>query len=143
MAKQIHAIREYCPRIIRTQTISINTVVEFIEGRTGINESIILAVLMELRAAMGFYMKNSEAVKLPGLGTFAPTIDLDGKINIAHWPDRKLLIKLNIKDAYIGDIQNKDMIGKTSADLIARWNEAHPDDPVEETQGKPGKPKDK
>jgi hypothetical protein len=29
-----------------------------------------------------------------------------------------------------GDIRNKEMIGKSSREFIARWNKEHPEDPV-------------
>ena len=41
-------------------------------------------------------------------------------------------IKNEIKDlsAFRGEVENRDNVGKTSDDLVAMWNEAHPDDPV-------------
>ena len=31
---------------------------------------------------------------------------------------------------FTGTIANRDNIGKTSAELVSRWNEEHPDDQV-------------
>ena len=67
--------------------------------------------------------------------------DINGTIKLVHWPDKQLIRRLNKKGEFIGKIVNKDMIGKDSAALIARWNEEHPDDPIEETSGKGKKDK--
>jgi len=39
--------------------------------------------------------------------------------------------RLNAPGDFRGEIGNRDMIGKTADELVARWNEEHPDDPVE------------
>jgi len=56
---------------------------------------------------------------------------LDGVFNVAHWLDTALKNRLNTPGEFRGEIENRDMIGKTVDDLVVRWNEEHPDDPVE------------
>ena len=36
--------------------------------------------------------------------------------------------EMNKLNAFSGEIINRDMMGKTTQDLIDRWNEDHPDD---------------
>jgi hypothetical protein len=38
-------------------------------------------------------------------------------------------------DAYKGEIQQRENIGKTSADLVALWNKEHPDDRWRNSRG--------
>jgi len=104
--------------------------VAFIARSTGLNESGVSQVLLELRDTVVFFNQRGEPVKLPGLGTYTPKISLDGTIGVGHRAD--IEIKNQIKDlsAFRGEVENRDNIGKTGDDLVAMWNEAHPDDPV-------------
>ena len=83
-------------------------------------------MLMELREVMLLYFRAGQGVRLEGLGIFAPKINLEGVIRLMHWPDKPLVQRLNKGEFYTGKILNRDMIGKTTEDLIARWNEDHP-----------------
>jgi hypothetical protein len=121
----------------------MDSVVKYISGRTGFNSGEIHGVLYELHDTLLHYLYAGNSVKLAGLGTFATKIDINGTIKLVHWPDKKLIRRLNKEGEFIGKIVNKDMIGKDSAALIARWNEEHPDDPIEETSGKGKKDKKK
>jgi hypothetical protein len=69
-------------------------------------------------------------VKVEGLGTFSPRIDLDGNLAISYRPDPALSNGLNIPGIFSGTILNRENIGKTSEELIAMWNEAFPEDQV-------------
>jgi hypothetical protein len=44
--------------------------------------------------------------------------------------DQRVLRALNAPGAFRGRILNAGNIGKSSADLVAMWEKAHPDDPV-------------
>jgi hypothetical protein len=69
-------------------------------------------------------------VKVEGLGTYTPTIKLDGTLGVGHRADIAIKRALNVPGEFDGDIENRENVGKTSDDLIAMWNEDHPDDPV-------------
>ncbi|MCP5050676.1 MAG: hypothetical protein GY940_26165 [bacterium] len=131
MAKPINAIATYGPKIKQQATIQMNDLVTHIAGRTSINEGAIMNLLIELRDALLYFNRMGQPVKLEGLGTFTPKIALDGEIRVAHRTDSWLKSKINEKRKFHAKILNRNMIGKTFADLIARWNEEHPDDPVE------------
>ena len=48
-------------------------------------------------------------------------------------PDRGAIAGLNNHLLWTGDkVKNHANMTKTSAELVAQWNEEHPDDPVEE-----------
>jgi hypothetical protein len=65
------------------------------------------------------------------LGTYTPKVGLGGVFDVAHRLDKTLKNRLNTPGAFKGEIENRDMIGKTADELVARWNEEHPDGPVE------------
>lgn len=130
MAVMIEAIRAYTPRVKIGPTADIFEVANFIAGRSGLNEGAILNVMSELREAITFFNMAGRPVRLRGLGTFSPTIDLEGRFDINHRPDKHLLSEINISGRFNGDIVNRDMLGKTADDLVERWNKEHPKDRV-------------
>ncbi len=131
MAKKIKAISAYRPRIKRGKTVQTEQLVAYVAERTGLNEGEFSLALKEMRDGIVFYNLDGRAVKLEGLGTYAPKVSMDGTFGVAHTPDKALKNRLNTPGAFNGDIENRDMIGKTSDDCVTRWNEEHPDDPVE------------
>jgi hypothetical protein len=126
----IKAMAAYSPRIKHGLMVDMDELVTFIAGRTGLNEGSILHVLMELRDSMAFFARAGRPVRVKGMGIFGPNIDLKGLFNVYHKPDKWLKNELNKPNAFKGEVSNSDMIGKTFDDLIARWNEEHPEDPI-------------
>ncbi len=130
MASRITAINTYRPRIELGRSADIDNLVDMIAARTGLNEGDVRQVLLELRDAVIFFNRRGESVKLEGLGIYTPSIKLDGTLTVGHRADNDITKALNIPGEFEGHIKNRENIGKTSDDLIAMWNEDHPDDPV-------------
>ena len=128
MAQEINAITKYGPRVKQFSTVTMDRLVTYIAGRSGLNEGTISNVLIELREALLFFSLSGEAVKLDGLGTFSPKIGLDGTIRVAHLPDKWLKNRLNDSNQFKGGLINKENIGKKMEDLVDLWNQEHPDD---------------
>lgn len=129
-SNRIKAVAVYNPKIKQGKTVSMKEVVSFISGRTGLNKGPILLALSELQDTILFFVQSGRAVKLDGIGTCTPRIGLDGEISLSILPDKEFKRQLNAPRWFEGEILNKDMIGKTTEDLVDRWNEEHPDDPV-------------
>ncbi|MFZ5911096.1 MAG: hypothetical protein ACOYYU_13875 [Chloroflexota bacterium] len=132
MAKKITAIRKLRPEIKRERTRQTRQVVEDIARSTGLSEGEIRFVTYELRDVILMAHQVGQAVKIEGLGTFTPTIRADGQFDILFRPDPEMLRQLNDPTRWYAKILNKRNIGKSADELAAQWNEAHPDDPVEE-----------
>lgn len=130
MAKLIHAVRAYTPRLKMGRRASMKEVVGFMAGRTGLNKGAIAMVLYELKDTLAFFHLAGRPVKLEGLGAYNPKVDLDGVITLSYRIDPELKAELNKPRAYEGEIDNSDMLGKTSDELIARWNKEHPNDKI-------------
>ncbi len=128
MASRIKAINAYRPKIDLQPRVEMDDVVAFIARSTGLNESGVRQVLLELRDTIIFFTATGHPVKLEGLGTYTPSINVEGEVNLGYRVDSVLLSKLN--EQFHGEIINKENIGKSTEELIAMWNEAHPDDPV-------------
>jgi hypothetical protein len=131
MAEFMKAIKAYSPKINLQRTIRMDHLVNWIAGRTGFNEGAVLNMITELRDAIAFFGKAGQGVKLNGLGTFTPSIQLEGTFSVVYRPDKWLKNEFNKPHGFQGEIINRDMIGKSTEDLVARWNEDHPDDPIE------------
>lgn len=56
---------------------------------------------------------------MEGLGTWTPTIGLDGTLDIQYRPDATIGYGLNIPGTFTGTIINREFIGKTSDDLVS------------------------
>ena len=132
MAKKITAIRSYRPEIKRMQTLQTQHLVEGMSRSSSLNEGTIRFVVYELRDAILKVHRTGQAAKIEGLGTFTPTIRLDGSLDVLFRPDPDMLRQLNDRGKFYAKILNKANIRKTADELVAQWNKEHPDDPVEE-----------
>ena len=95
------------------------------------NEGSIRHVVYELRDEILRAHRTGQAVKIEGLGTFTPTIRLDGNLDILFRPDPDMLRQLNDGGQFYAKILNKANIGKSAEELVAQWNTEHPENPVE------------
>ncbi len=77
-----------------------------------------------------FFTQAGRGVHLGGLGTYLPHIKLDGNIKVSHRLDPFIKNYLNVPGEFTGEILNSQNIGLTPAELIAIWDEGHPDDPI-------------
>lgn len=130
MADKLNAIGTYRPRIKQSETVQMDELASLIAARTNFNEGIVSHALKELRDVVAFFNKAGRAVKLEGMGTYTPTLSVNGRFKVSHRLDKKLSAQINAEGAFAGTIINKDNIGKTTAELITMWNEEHPEDPI-------------
>jgi len=131
MASRIAVIRRYRPEIKLMRTLQTPHVVEFIARETGLNEGEIRFVVYELRDTILIAAQRGQPVKMEGLGTFTPTLRMDGSLGMLFRADARLLDQLNDETKFSGKIINKANIGKSTDELVALWNEEHPENPAE------------
>ena len=130
MTHPIKAVAEYRPRLKSERPCEMAELARYLADRTGLHITQVRYVLGELQAGVLNFNRAGRAVRLEGLGTFAPGIELDGRIIINHRPDIHLLKALNAPDGFEGEIINRENIGKELTDLVVLWNEDHPTDPL-------------
>ncbi|MCP4602338.1 MAG: hypothetical protein GY847_17785 [Proteobacteria bacterium] len=130
MASKIQAVNAYRPKVKLGRTASLDQLVKYIADRTGVTEGEVSIVLKELRDAIIFYNLQGQGAKIEGLGTYLPKVGLDGTFDVSHRLDRAIKNGLNAPGAFSGEIVKRENIGKTADDLVAIWDEEHPDDPV-------------
>jgi hypothetical protein len=130
MASRIKALNVYRPKLKLGRTVQMNGLVEYIASHTGLNTGEIVFVLAELHDAIVFFGRQGFGVKLERLGTYLPSIRLDGTLDVQHRLDWGLRRGLN-GGRFTGRVLNRENVGKTPDELVAQWNAEHPDDPVE------------
>ncbi len=131
MAHRIKAINAYRPRIEQGNTVQKPELVRAVSRATGIVEGSLDQNIKELRDQLIEYCRTGRAVKVDGLGTWTPTIALDGTLDIQYRPDPAFSYGLNIPSTFTGTILNRENIGKTGDELVQRWNTDNPTDVVE------------
>lgn len=100
MAKLIQAIGAYAPRIEVNRTVQTRQIAEYIAGRTSLNRGEIENVLREFNEALVFFAKQGQAVKLEGVDTFTPSIELDGVLDVGFRLDTSIDGALNAAGAF-------------------------------------------
>ena len=128
MASRIKAIGAYRPRIEQGNTVQRAELIRARERATGLVEGSIDQVIKELRDQIIEFNRAGRAVKVEGLGTYAPNISLDGTLALQYRADTAFSNGLNIPGIFTGTILNRENIGKTSEDLVTIWNTEYPDD---------------
>ena len=132
MADRIQAITTYRPRVSLDRTVSTAKLAEYIEARTSLNEGEIVNVLRELFSGIKFFCLEGNSVKIEGLGTFSPSVNLAGRFKVNCRLDVGISKAMNVVGAFKGTVLNRDNIGLSSDDLVELWNAEHPEDPVVE-----------
>lgn len=130
MAHRIKAINAYRPRLEQGNTVQKPELVRSVSRSTGIAEGTLDHSIKELRDQIIEYCRAGRAVKVDGLGTWTPTIGLNGTLDIQYRPDAAFTYGLNIPGVFSGTIINRENIGKSSDELVAKWNAEHAEDPV-------------
>ncbi len=130
MASKIVAINTFRPRIECGNTVQKQELIRQLSRATGLNEGTTDLSMKELRDIIIVNLRAGRGVKVEGLGTWLPNIDLQGKFDAQYRVDPLLKNELNAPGTFVGTILNRENIGKTVADLVARWNAEHPEDPV-------------
>lgn len=132
MAEVIKAIQAYSPKVKVDRIVEMKELVKYIGGRTGLNSGVIRHVLSELHDSLLHFTMTGCSVRLEEIGVFTPGMDNKGKFGMNFRVDKGLTARMNTSSEFHGTIRNKDMIGKTREEFIARWNEEHPEDRIEE-----------
>jgi hypothetical protein len=121
MAHRIKAVNAYRPRIEQGSTVQKPELIRAVSRATSLVEGSVDQAVKEVRDQIVEFCRAGRAVKVDELGTFTPTLDLEGYFAIAFRADPSMSYNLNMPGTFSG---------KTSNELIARWNEEHGDDPV-------------
>jgi hypothetical protein len=130
MASKIKAIGALRPRIEQGKTAQKPDLLRAASRATGLVEGTLDLSIREMRDQIIEFCRAGRAVKIDGLGTWTPNLRLDGSLDIQYRADNALVNGLNLPGVFSGKILNSDNIGKSADELVAMWNNDHPEDPV-------------
>src|SRR5689334_12212860 len=114
MAPRIKAVNAYRPRIEQGNTVQKPELIRAVSRATSLVESTIDQAIKEVRDQIIEFCRAGRAVKVDALGTFSPSIDLEGNLAISFRPDPAFANGLNVPGIFTGTILNRENIGKTS-----------------------------
>ena len=130
MAAKIKAVNAFRPRIEQGNPVQKPESIRAVSRAPSLVEGTVDQAVKEVRDQIIEFCRAGRAVKVDGLGTFTPTIDLDGYFSISFRADPAMNYGINVPGTFSGTILNREFIGKTSDELVAKWNEQNPDDQV-------------
>jgi nucleoid DNA-binding protein len=130
MALKVKAINLTRVKLKMQKPVRVNEMVKYIADRTSLNSGEIKNVIDELHDTVVHFCMQGRTVIFEGLGRYSPNISISGEIGIRHATDNKLQKAVNDLQVYKGEVVNRENIVNTADELIAIWNEQHPEDPV-------------
>jgi len=131
MAKKIEAWVEFGPRLESGQPMTAEELIENIIQATNQTRGSISAILAELDVQTENGLRAGRIVQYPNGMHFKPSGHSDGSISVNVRVNPRIVRNVNAN--FRGRWKNADNIGKPEAEIIALWNAAHPEDPVELT----------
>jgi hypothetical protein len=130
MAQKIKAISTFRPRIEQGNTVQKPEFIRAVSRATSLVEGTVDLTIKETRDQIILFCSAGRAVKVDGLGTFTPSIDLTGSLSIVFRADSVFSNGLNAPGTFSGNIINRENIGKTGEELVQMWNEQNPEDQI-------------
>ncbi len=135
MAVRIQAINAYRPRIVQGQAIGEEQYTESLTRRSTLSVGVIKNVKESEMEELVNLLQQGRPVRT-GNATYTLSITLEGRYEVHVKLDKRIAQELNAPGAFQGQIVNAESIGKTSDELVERWNKEHPDDPIEYGDGR-------
>ena len=132
MANKIQAWTEFGPRLEPSKPMTNDEIIENIVAVTNQSRGSVLAVISELDVQLESGLKAGRAVHLPNGTHYRPIGKKDGTVNIQVRVNPSIDKNVNVN--FRGKWRNATNIGKSQAEIIAMWNEVHPEDPIETIQ---------
>ena len=130
MAKKIQMWHRLGPRLVPTDPVEAEEVIELLIETTNQTRGSLLAILSELDVILERSLKTGRSVKLPNGTIFRPVGKKDGSISVKSRFSTRM--SKSIDAGKRAEWINAENIGKTEAEMIAIWNDLYPDDPIED-----------
>lgn len=136
MVKRITAINELRPRIKSQGVADLDTLAGRIARKsTTFDEDEMFGSFRKLMKEIMLALQEGETVKLDGVLNIVPSMKVGGEVILVLRANASAIATLNDETLWTTDkILNYANINKSNEALITAWNEANPDDPVEDTR---------
>jgi hypothetical protein len=128
MAEKIKMWQELGPKLASATPVGSEDIIEELIAATNQTRGSILAVLSELDVSIAKALKGGRSVKLPNGTIYRPIGKKDGQIKIGLRLNPMITTEVNSQ--FRGTWINAENIGLSETEMIALWNEVHPEDPI-------------
>ncbi len=128
MAEKIQMWRELGPQIVPGSPLDPEEFIEMLVQTTGQSEGSLVGVLAEVDAIIVRALRSGRRVKLPNGLRFRPIGKKDGSIRTKI--EYGVRMSKRVNDNSRAQWKNSKNIGASEDEMIARWNELYPDDPI-------------
>jgi len=133
MANKLAAINQLRAKIISQGVADLDTLAGRVAKNTTFNEDDIYSMMRLMVRETNAALQAGETVKIDGLVNISASMKVGGKVNLSLRVDREAQAGLNNPTLWgAGKVSNYANMTKSTKELVALWNQAHPDDPVEE-----------
>ena len=133
MAKKLSVFNQLRARIINQGTVNLEGMAARIAKNTTYNTEEIYSILRLFVQEVCRALQGGETVKIDRLVSISPNLKLGGQVNLSLRGDRSAIADLNNPTLWsAGKVSNHAHLTKSPEELIALWNQEHPDDPVVE-----------
>ncbi len=130
MASFIKAIKALCPRLDLMEAVDSEHYLEMMTLRTTLSSGVVKNVQDTELDTLAFLLQEGRPVHT-GIAIYTPSMNLDGELEIKVRVDKRLLREVRKGEAFRNRVRNAENIGKSAEELVALWNETHPEDVVE------------
>ncbi len=130
MATVYDVIQQYRPELELKETVSTEEAIQYLVEEEELDAATVREVFEGLTAMLFWFLVRGRPVKLPGLGSIKPVIDLDGTIHAQIDTHPDLVSEMNEPEAYRAGIKRKENIGLDLDQLIEKWNSSHPNQQI-------------
>ena len=128
MASKIQAWTQYGPRLNLADPMTSDEIIENLIQATNQSRGSILAILSELDVQTEAGLKAGRIVQLPNGTHYKPIGKRDGSIVVKVRVNPEVTKQVNV--GFRGKWVNAENIGVEEAEIIAKWNADHPEDPI-------------
>jgi hypothetical protein len=133
MANKLAVLAKTGPRIKSQGTVDLETMAGRMSKNTTYNAEEIYSILRLYVRESKDALKDGETVKMDDFLTVSLSMKVGGKVKMGIRPDRGATADLNNPRLWTAaKVTNYANISKTTEELLADWDAAHPSDPVED-----------
>lgn len=131
MTAKIVAVNQLRPRIVSQETVDLEQAAQRISKNTTFNVEEIYGMLRLYTREMVAALQCGATVKIDGLVSISPNMKVGGEVDLSLRADRGAIAGLNNPQLWTAArVSNHENLSKSTDDLVALWNEKHPEDPV-------------
>lgn len=131
MANKLAVINQLRPRITSQEIIDLEEMAKRMSKNTTYNPDELYGMLRLFTKEINNALQCGETVKIDGLLSVTPNMKVGGEVDLSIRGDRGAVANLNNPQFWTaGKVSNYEHLTKNSDEIVAFWNEKHPDDPV-------------